>query len=183
MDHIQELTVGQMTARIGAALVVGALVGLERERKRRPAGFRTMILVSVGSAAFMVASHQVIAQTAPESISHAEMSRVLQGLIGGIGFLGAGAVIQSKRAVRGMTTAATIWVTAALGAACGMGLFTLAAVVAGAALFTLIVLELFEDKFFPDAEYSDEWDKEKQEKRSSPPKDAGDGGPEKLTGG
>jgi len=180
VDHIQELSVGQMTARIGAALIVGAVVGLERERKRRPAGFRTMILVSLGSAAFMIASHQVIATTAPDSLSHAEMSRVLQGLIGGIGFLGAGAVIQSKRAVRGMTTAATIWVTAALGAACGMGLFTLAAVVAGAALFTLIVLEIFEDKFFPDAEYHDEWDKEK---RNGPPKDTGDGGPEKLTGG
>lgn len=132
--------------------MVGALVGLERERKHRPAGFRTMILVSLGSACFMVAGHELIAQSPQSAVPAADLSRILQGLIGGIGFLGAGAVIQSKRAVRGMTTAAAVWVVAALGAAAGMGLYNLVLAGGVMALFTLVVLEVFEDRFFPDQE-------------------------------
>ncbi len=137
--------------RVGAALLMGAVVGLERERKHRPAGFRTMILVSLGSACFMIAGEEVVMQH-NSSVPAADISRVLQGLIGGIGFLGAGAVIQSKKAVRGMTTAAAVWVVAALGAACGMGLYRLVLIGGLATLFTLVVLERFEEKFFPDAE-------------------------------
>lgn len=148
---------------MGMALVFGALVGLERERKHRPAGFRTMTLVSLGSAAFMIAAHELIAQNPSSTIGASDgMSRVLQGLIGGVGFLGAGAVIQSKRAVRGMTTAAAVWVTAALGAACGLGLYMVATVVAVATLFTLIGLEIVEERFFPDeGNGHDDWDDKK----------------------
>lgn len=145
------LTWGDMAARFGAALIVGALVGLERERKHRPAGFRTMILVSLGSACFMILGHEIIAES-PSPVPGADMSRVLQGLIGGIGFLGAGAVIQSKKAVRGMTTAAAVWMVAALGAAAGMGLYKIVVLGGIATLFTLVILELFEEKYFPDAE-------------------------------
>lgn len=160
---MDSITLGEMVARIGSALALGALVGLERERKHRPAGFRTMILVSMGSAAFMLIGAELVAKGDRSAIGQAELSRALQGLIGGIGFLGAGAVIQSKRAVRGMTTAAAIWVTAAIGAACGLGFHTLAAVVAVGTLFTLVVLELIEDRYFPDQESSpDDWDAEKK---------------------
>lgn len=145
------LTWGDMAARFGAALIVGALVGLERERKHRPAGFRTMILVSLGCACFMILGHEIIAESV-NPVPGADMSRVLQGLIGGIGFLGAGAVIQSKKAVRGMTTAAAVWMVAALGAAAGMGLYKIVVLGGIAALFTLVILELFEEKYFPDAE-------------------------------
>ena len=153
----------QIALRIAAALALGALVGIERERKRRPAGFRTMILVSLGSAAFMIIAHELFRVPAghpqpidPDNpatalIASSDISRVLQGLIGGIGFIGAGAVIQNKRSVRGLTSAAAIWVTAAIGAACGLGLFTVAAIVALATLFTLIILELVEARVFPDA--------------------------------
>jgi putative Mg2+ transporter-C (MgtC) family protein len=72
--------------------------------------------------------------------------------MGGVGFLGAGAVIQNKRAVRGLTTAAAVWVTACVGATCGMGLIKLGAVLAAFALFTLIVLELVENRYFPEPE-------------------------------
>lgn len=154
--RMEMLTAGEVALRIGAALVLGGVVGLERERKHRPAGFRTMILISMGSAAFMVVAHEVIARTAqgtqPGSGVNgaAEVSRVLQGLMGGIGFLGAGAVIQNKRAVRGLTTAAAVWVTAAIGAACGLGLYVTAAIVAGFTMFTLVVLEWVENKWFPE---------------------------------
>jgi len=153
----------QIALRIAAALLLGALVGIERERKRRPAGFRTMILVSLGSAAFMLIAQELVLVPAgrlhpadPDNpattlLASSEISRVLQGLIGGVGFLGAGAVIQNKRSVRGLTTAAAIWVTAAIGAACGLGFFVVAAIVSVATLFTLIILELVETRFFPDA--------------------------------
>lgn len=159
---MEPLSPFEVIARVGAAVICGALVGLERERKRRPAGFRTMILISLGSCGFVLVGIEAIMMYAEQArafgqlppgvaaIGQSEISRVLQGLIGGIGFLGAGAVIQSKRAVRGVTTAAAVWVVAALGAACGLGFYTLAAIVGGATLFTLIVLELFEDKFFPE---------------------------------
>lgn len=160
---MNSVSLGETAIRIGAALLCGALVGLERERKNRPAGFRTMILVSLGSCGFVLVGLESIAYFAQLQAAQgatgtpvgfvpgqAEISRVLQGLIGGIGFLGAGAVIQSKRAVRGITTAAAVWVVAALGAACGMGFYPLAIMLAIATLFTLIVLEFVENRYFPD---------------------------------
>ena len=155
------LSITEIALRLGCALGLGALLGLERERKNRPAGFRTMILISLGSAGFMLAGQEAITQTAmavatengnAHNLTGADISRVLQGLMGGVGFLGAGAVIQNKRAVRGLTTAAAVWVTACVGAACGMGLIKLAAVLAAFALFTLIVLELVENRYFPEPE-------------------------------
>jgi putative Mg2+ transporter-C (MgtC) family protein len=153
---MEMLQAGEVAMRIGVALALGGAVGLERERKHRPAGFRTMILISMGSAAFMVVAHDIIAQSASATlpggatVGPAETSRVLQGLIGGIGFLGAGAVIQNKRAVRGLTTAAAVWVTSAIGAACGLGLYTTASIVAAFTMFTLVILEVFENRWFPE---------------------------------
>jgi putative Mg2+ transporter-C (MgtC) family protein len=151
------LSVVDISLRLGAALGLGALLGLERERKNRPAGFRTMILISLGSGGFVLAGQMAILDAAHSGVAGnamngADISRVLQGLMGGVGFLGAGAVIQNKKAVRGLTTAAAVWVTACVGAACGMGLFKLGAVLAAFALFTLIVLEIVENKYFPEPE-------------------------------
>jgi putative Mg2+ transporter-C (MgtC) family protein len=165
MDPLSTLEIG---LRLGAALALGAMVGLERERKHRPAGFRTMILISLGSAAFVVVGVEGVRTMVKEisdaglansissaqanAVGQAEISRVLQGLIGGIGFLGAGAVIQNKRAVRGLTTAAAVWVTAAIGAACGLGFYKIAGLVAVFTLFTLVILEMVENRYFPDPE-------------------------------
>lgn len=142
-----------MACRLGTALVLGGVLGLERERKNRPAGFRTMILISLGSAGYMIAAQEIIRMSVPAltpATSAAELSRVLQGLIGGVGFLGAGAVLQSKKTVRGLTTAAAVWVTACVGAAAGFGLYQLAILVSTLTLFTLVVLGWFEDKYFPE---------------------------------
>lgn len=152
---MDQITLAETCLRLGTALGLGALMGLERERKNRPAGFRTMILISLGSAGFMLAGLEAIRQGATGPLTSADISRVLQGLIGGIGFLGAGAVIQNKKAVRGLTTAAAVWVTACIGAMCGLGLYVLAGVLATGALFTLVILELFEDKYFPDQREDD----------------------------
>lgn len=183
------LTDAELATRIGAALALGALVGIERERKHRPAGFRTMILISIGSAGFVLLSLESIAALgSPGGVAapgfpaqgQAEISRVLQGLIGGIGFLGAGAVIQNKRAVRGITTAAAVWVVAAIGAACGLGLYHLATMLAIATLFTLVVLEFVEDRYFPEP---DDWDSGKRNGKNTPAElsDAGEG-PARMRG-
>lgn len=168
---MESLSIGTIALRLGAAIILGALVGLERERKRRPAGFRTMILISIGSAGFMVLGIEGL-RGFPNNTGQAEISRVVQGLIGGIGFLGAGAVIQNKKAVRGLTTAAAVWVTAAIGAACGMGLYAIAVALSLAALFTLVVLEIFEERFFPEPE---EWDEHKKNGKKKEEADVGEG--------
>jgi len=164
---VAPLTPAEIFTRIGAAVLCGALVGIERERKHRPPGFRTMILISLGCCGFLLIGHESIARIGVDAVDRlppgapipgqAEISRILQGLMGGIGFVGAGAVLQSKKAVRGITTAAAVWVVAALGSACGLGLYALALILSVATLFTLIVLEAVEDRYFPDPDDGNGW--------------------------
>ncbi len=114
LNDIEQFT--QMSVRLTTAAILGGLIGFEREYRRKAAGIRTYVLVSLGSALFIVIPIQA-------EVSIADISRVLQGLVAGIGFLGAGAIINGdkKNHVRGLTTAASIWLTAAIGAAAGMG--------------------------------------------------------------
>ena len=108
--------------RLILALVLGSLFGFERFLEEKPAGLRTLTLVCTGSAAFMILAERM----AESSSLGADPTRVAQGVITGIGFLGAGTIIQQRDRVRGLTTAATVWMTAAVGMACGMGAFDLA---------------------------------------------------------
>ena len=98
------------------ALVLGAIIGWERFMDHKPAGLRTHTLVSLGAAGVMVAARGMMGD---DPAAHRELSRVVQGVITGIGFLGAGSIIQSQGSVRGLTTAASIWVVAAVGVAAG----------------------------------------------------------------
>lgn len=118
--------------RLLLAAGLGAAIGIEREWHQKPAGLRTNILIALGSALFTTLSIQ---------IAHASGTpdRVASQIVTGIGFLGAGAILRSGRSVHGMTTAATIWVNAAIGMAAGAGQFVMASV---ATLITLIVLAL-----------------------------------------
>jgi len=106
----------RITLRLLIAATLGGLLGYEREQKGKAAGLRTHMLVALGAALFVL-----IPQQAGASI--ADLTRVLQGLVAGVGFLGAGAIIMGNRReeARGMTTAAGIWLTAAIGVAAGMG--------------------------------------------------------------
>ncbi|MFN0317852.1 MAG: MgtC/SapB family protein [Burkholderiales bacterium] len=108
--------VTRIVLRLLVAAALGGLLGYERERQGKSAGVRTHMLVAIGAALFVLIPQQAGA-------SSADLSRVLQGLIAGVGFLGAGAIILGNREVetRGLTTAASIWVTAAIGVAAGMG--------------------------------------------------------------
>lgn len=106
----------RITARLLIAALLGGLLGYEREQQGKSAGVRTHMLVAIGAALFVLIPQQA-------GISETEMSRVIQGVIAGVGFLGAGTIIKGgdEEQVRGLTTAAGIWLTAAIGLAAGLG--------------------------------------------------------------
>ena len=132
-------TMARITIRLVVAMIFGAVIGIQRERAGKPAGVRTHMLVSSGAAVFILARGAFGMN--PDSIS-----RVIQGLVTGIGFLGAGAILKlyDRRAVEGLTTAAGIWMTAALGVAVGLGRFGLALVATLLAWMTLSVVRQLE---------------------------------------
>ena len=110
---------GQVTRivlRLVIAAALGGILGYERERQGKAAGVRTHMLVALGAALFVLVPQQA-------GVSSADMTRVIQGVVAGVGFLGAGAIIKggAEESVKGLTTAAGIWLTAAIGIACGLG--------------------------------------------------------------
>jgi putative Mg2+ transporter-C (MgtC) family protein len=131
----------RIIVRLTVAAVLGGLLGYERQRQGKSAGVRTHMMVAIGAALFVL-----IPQQAGASI--ADISRVLQGLTAGIGFLGAGAIIMGTRQTeaRGLTTAAGIWVTAAIGVAAGLGRESTAVLSTVVALFVLSVVPLIQSK-------------------------------------
>src|SRR3954453_20177733 len=131
-----------VVARIGAAVVIGGIIGLERSFRGRPAGFRTHALVYIASALLMLVTvYQGEWMTAvPTEAIRTDPTRMAQGIMTGIGFLGAGVIFKEGLTIRGLTTAASIWTTAAIGILVGIG-FWLPAIVG--AIATLVVLSLF----------------------------------------
>ena len=124
--------VTRICVRLLVAVLLGGLLGYERESNGSSAGFRTHMLVALGSALFVL-----VPQQAGTTLD--DMSRVIQGVIAGIGFLGAGAIIKlsKEQEIRGLTTAASIWLTAAVGIAAGMGRESTAVL---STLFALVIL-------------------------------------------
>ena len=132
--------------RIGAALLVGALVGLNRELRDKPAGLKTHTLVSLGAAVLTLVS---ISFEASASVQDgAAVARVVQGIITGIGFIGGGVILrnESRQTIQGLTTAATIWIAACLGIACGAGQWVIALATTIAVLVVLLLGEPLERK-------------------------------------
>ena len=125
-----------ISLRLGIALVVGAIIGLERETKQKPAGLRTNMLVSFGSALIVLVPIEIGAAQQNVDI----LGRAISGVISGIGFIGGGTILRESK-VRGLTSAAAIWVSAALGITVGCGLWLLGFV---GALVTWIILRLFD---------------------------------------
>ena len=120
--------------RVIAATFLGALVGFQRERAGKPAGLRTHILVCLGTAVVVLAC-------SGSGMDMAGESRVIQGIVTGIGFIGAGSILKvsEERDIRGLTTAAGLWLTAAIGVACGLGTLGIAVI---ASVLALVVLAL-----------------------------------------
>jgi putative Mg2+ transporter-C (MgtC) family protein len=125
----------RIVMRLLAALVAGGIIGFQREAAGKAAGLRTHMLVCMGTTLFVLAA-------AEAGMEHDAMSRVVQGLATGIGFLGAGAILklESSREIKGLTTAAGIWMTAALGVAIGLGHLGTAAIATAFAWTVLAVL-------------------------------------------
>ncbi|MGP1273090.1 MAG: MgtC/SapB family protein [Phycisphaerales bacterium] len=127
-----------MLLRLAAAIVFAWALGWERKRSNKRVGARTLILTGIGAAGFIMLGLAVSARSHEAGLV-ADPTRVLSYLVVGIGFLGGGMIVQHRNRVRGMTTAAAIWVTAAIGAACGLGEFALATMLA---VISYVVLEL-----------------------------------------
>ena len=126
--------------RIFVAAILGGAIGLEREYRDKAAGFRTHFLVALGSALFMIVSAYGFESTITSEEQRWDVSRIAAQVVSGIGFIGAGTIIFQKNTIRGLTTAAGVWVTAAIGLACGGGMYILAA---AATVMVLLGLEAF----------------------------------------
>lgn len=128
---------GEQVVRVAAALILGGLIGLEREFRDKPAGFRTIILICVGACVFTMISQTI---GGPDWDS----TRIAAQIVSGIGFLGAGAILRDRVSVFGLTTAATIWSVAAIGMAAGFGQLSLAILGTVAILAALYLLDAVE---------------------------------------
>jgi putative Mg2+ transporter-C (MgtC) family protein len=139
---------GPQFLRLATACVLGGLIGLERGLHGQPAGLRTHMLVCVGSALAMVVSLEFagVFGNAPAANLHVDPARVAYGVMGGIGFLGAGAIMRYGLDVHGLTTAASLWCIAAIGLACGFGMYTVAIFATLLVLLVLWGLKFFEQR-------------------------------------
>lgn len=136
------VTVGEMILRIAVGGLLGALIGLERHLRAKEAGIRTHFLVGLGSALFMV-----ISQFGFAGAERFDAARVAAQVVSGMGFLGAGLIIFHKNSVRGLTTAAGVWVVSAIGLASGSGMFWVAASAAVMAVICLETIHFFLRKY------------------------------------
>lgn len=148
-----ELPLAEIAVRLGAASLAGMVLGIEREWRQKPAGLRTNMLVSLAAAAFTIISFELYHNSLDISASSsADPIRVIEGVVAGVAFLGAGVIIQSRGDVRNLTTGATIWMSGATGLACGGGFYLVAAMLVGLSIFVLALVGLIEAKAKPDTE-------------------------------
>ena len=146
------LSIWDMLARVGVAVLCGGLIGIDRGRKRRPAGFRTYMLVCVGSAMTMILGtylqYMVVNVWSPElgtALTNTDVSRFGAQVINGIGFLGAGTIIVTGRQqVKGMTTAAGLWASACMGLCIGAGFYLASLICCVCIIMTIVIFSRFE---------------------------------------
>lgn len=147
--HIPTLSTQEVLIRLGLALVLGAVVGLERERGERAAGMRTHALVCLGSALITLVSAYGFTDFLVTSNVRIDPGRIAAQIVSGIGFLGAGTIILRREVVRGLTTAAGLWVVAGIGMAVGAGLYLASVAGTVGALLILAFLAPVERRLFP----------------------------------
>ncbi|MCL2801839.1 MAG: MgtC/SapB family protein [Treponema sp.] len=136
--------------RLLLAFAAGSVIGFERSSRRQVAGLRTHTLISLGASCLMLLSIWL-----PQHLGDGDPGRIAAQVVAGMGFLGAGAIIKLGNSIRGLTTAASLWLTAAVGLTIGAGMFLTAGIVVVLALITLIFMHFFERKIFPE----DNWKK------------------------
>ncbi|MCL2442342.1 MAG: MgtC/SapB family protein [Treponema sp.] len=140
-----ELTELQIVVRLCLAFVAGSIIGLERSSRRQVAGLRTHVLIALGASCLMLLSIWL-----PQQLGGGDPGRIAAQVVAGMGFLGAGAIIKLGNNIRGLTTAASLWLTAAIGLTIGAGMYITAITVIVLALITLILMHFFERKIFPE---------------------------------
>ncbi len=144
-----ETSIPEIALRLSLALVFAIGVGYEREAADKPAGLRTHMLVSLAACAFTIISLEMLASLEKELTTiAADPIRVIEAIVTGVAFLGAGAIIQSRGSVIGITTGASIWLAGAIGLACGSGYYVIAALILVLTLITLRLLGAFERRVF-----------------------------------
>ena len=151
----------QVVLRTLMAVVVGCLIGLDRELRNKPAGMRTHILISLAAALFTLITFELHYQFAGEEGKTADPVRIIEAVTAGVAFLAAGAIIQSRGNVQGLTTGANMWLAGALGVACGAGYYMLAVIGTGFALVVLVVLGKLQAR----------WTDKHPDQNSTPPRD------------
>ncbi|MFM9268742.1 MgtC/SapB family protein [Halomonas elongata] len=139
-----ELTLLEMLTRLGAAAGLALVLGIEREFRGKPAGLRSHMLVALGAAAFLLVGLEILFSAGNGPTARIDPTRIVEGVIGGIGFLGAGSIIRSGTSVQGITTGASIWLAGAIGIAAGVGDMALATMVTLLALIIMTVLGAIE---------------------------------------
>lgn len=141
-----ETPVFELTLRLGLAVLFGGLIGIEREMKNRPAGLRTNMLVALAAATFTVLAAELISESreATEVVS-VDTLRIISAVINGVAFLGAGAIIRGGNGgVQGLTTGASLWMSGAIGVACGGGFYTVAGLALVLSLAVLLIIHIVE---------------------------------------
>lgn len=141
-----------LAGRLLLATVLGVMIGYERERRRRAAGLRTFAAVALGSCLFSIISYLVV----PEG---RETTRIAAQVVTGVGFLGAGVILQSQGHISGLTTSATLWATAAVGMAAGFGLYLMSI------MTTLLLLGLLMLRHVPGLEHHDDMNRHGEEEK------------------
>jgi len=137
------LPLWEATVRLGTALFFAGIIGWEREAKGRSAGLRTHMLVALGAAGFALLGMELIAAASTDApgAQSIELLRIIEAVATGVGFLGAGAIMQSGAKVKGLTTAASIWVVSAVGVACGSGYWIVGLLLTIMGLLTLTAIQ------------------------------------------
>ena len=149
-------TDSQIISRLVVTVILSGFIGFERQLHKRTAGLRTHILVALGSCLIMLTSLYVF--DIYKEITKADPARIAAGVITGIGFLGAGTIIREREGIKGLTTAASLWVVAGIGLACGCGFLKAAIYTTALALVALFLLRYVEGLIFTE-------DKERQAKK------------------
>lgn len=132
------MSISEMLIRLIVAIILSGVIGYEREYRHKPSGMRTNMLVGLGTALITIVSLEIIRQEGATSAT--DISRIISSVLPGIGFIGAGMIIQSRGHVQGLTTAASLWLVAGIGIAAGVGMFSLAAIATVIGLVTLVFL-------------------------------------------
>ena len=138
------MSIVEITLKFILAIALGGLIGFERESSQKPAGFRTNILICLGATMMMILS-QLLLQG--EEGSKSDMTRIAAGVVTGIGFIGAGTIIQAKGIVIGLTSAATLWAVAGLGLVIGAGYYLIALIFTGVIILTLVTFRHIESQY------------------------------------